>query len=134
MHLFNTLKANYYNPDGTPATPTLTADQLYTTALSANNNFAENQLIYDEFNYYQDTKKVLGVHPVFRVLKLTEKVKSMREASAVKRHMLLTNYIYRDTKKLKSITDKDKREAFENKLKLKQEERELIAKIHKLDE
>ncbi|OBQ56097.1 hypothetical protein JJL45_05210 [Tamlana sp. s12] len=126
---FNALQNAYYNADGSikKELPDLTT--TYKTAHEALASFNENQLIYDEFNFYQDTNQVLGIHPVFRVLKLTQKIKKMREASAVKRYNLLRNYIYRDTKKLKTISE-DKKEKFANALELKKEEFGLIEKLH----
>lgn len=46
--------------------------------------FDENQKIYDELNCYQTTGKVLGVHPVFKKLRLTREVEEMTNDELIK--------------------------------------------------
>jgi hypothetical protein len=46
--------------------------------------FDENQKIYDELNCYQTTGKVLGVHPVFKKLRLTREVEAMTTDELIK--------------------------------------------------
>jgi hypothetical protein len=46
--------------------------------------FNENKLIYDELNCYQTTGKVLGVHPIFKKLRLTREVEEMTADELIK--------------------------------------------------
>jgi hypothetical protein len=46
--------------------------------------FDENQKIYDELNCYQTTGKVLGVHPIFKKLKLTREIETMTTDDLIK--------------------------------------------------
>lgn len=123
-----------YAPDGTPLqNPKLDNAAIFKDAKTAMENFVENQLIYDEFNYYQDNKEVLGVHPVFRVYKLKLQIKKMREATAVKRLSNLKNYINRDSNKLSKLKDADAIAKFSDKISLWKEELDLIKSIHNLE-
>lgn len=103
-------------------------------AAAALENFSENQLIYDEFNYYQDTKKVLGVHPVFKGLKLRELITKMNGLKAYKRASNLDHYIRRDSKKLSKIKDAESKAKFEARINDWKEELELINTIHKFND
>lgn len=130
----NRLINAYYDEKGDPKKADIDLKETFVTAKAALENYNENVLIYDEFNYYQDKKKILGVHPVFRVLKLTESITKMREASAVKRYRNLINYINRGNRNLSKTKDAVKRKASEDKIKIWEEERDLINTIKKLDE
>lgn len=135
IHHHNTLVAAYYSASGEALNePKLSTEETFAIGKAALDNFNENQLIYDEFHYYQGHKKVLGVHPVFRVYKLKESISKMRESNAVKRLSNLVNYINRDTRKLNQIKDPEKRHQFERKIMIWKEERDLIKSIKKLDE
>lgn len=57
----------------------------------------------------------------------------MREVTAAKRLSNLTNYINRDTRKLETIKEPEKKLAFSNKIELWKEERELIKTIHNIE-
>lgn len=46
--------------------------------------FDDNQKIYDELNCYQTTGKILGVHPLFRKLRLTREVEIMTTDELIK--------------------------------------------------
>jgi hypothetical protein len=46
--------------------------------------FNENKLIYDELNCYQTTGKVLGVHPIFKKLRLSREVEEMTADELIK--------------------------------------------------
>lgn len=134
MHHHNKLIDAYYNPDGSlKVASSFGSKEAFETAKAAIDNFTENQLIYAEFNYYQDHKKVLGVHPVFRVYKLKIQIHKMREASAVKRLSNLNNYINRDGKKLIKLKDPEAIKKFSDKIELWKEERTLIKTIHNLE-
>lgn len=106
---------------------------MFKIGKQALDSFNENQLIYDEFNYYQDHKEVLGVHPVFRVYKLKRTIAKMREVTAAKRLSNLVNYINRDSRKLETIKDPEKKLAFSAKIQLWKEERDIIKTIHNFE-
>ena len=134
MHHHHKLLEAYYSHAGDLLkTPKLDLNETFLNAKAAIDGFNENQLIYDEFNYYQDHKKVLGVHPVFRVYKLKGQIKKMREASAVKRLSNLNNYINRDGNKLKKLKDPEAIKKFTDKIELWKEESSLIKTIHNLE-
>jgi hypothetical protein len=63
---------------------TLDAAQLSLIANEAVKCFDENQKIYDELNCYQTTGKVLGVHPLFKKLRLTREVETMTTDELIK--------------------------------------------------
>jgi len=46
--------------------------------------FNENKLIYDELNCYQTNGKILGVHPMFKKLRLTREVEEMTADELIK--------------------------------------------------
>ncbi len=46
--------------------------------------FDENQKIYDELNCYQTTGKILGIHPIFKNVKLSREVNSMTADELIK--------------------------------------------------
>lgn len=96
--------------------------------------FNNNELIYDEFNFYQEHKQVLGVHPVFRVMKLREKIKKMGGFDAAERRRLLQNKIYKTQKRIKSINDPEKLLKANNMLQEYQEEIDIIEDIYKPNE
>lgn len=52
-------------------------------AASAVAAFDENQKIYDELNAYQETGKILGLHPLFKRLQLTREVDTMTNEELV---------------------------------------------------
>ncbi len=134
MHHHSKLLAAFYSPEGTLLkSPTITNDAVFKIAEPAVDGFNENQLIYDEFNFYQEHKSVLGVHPVFRVYKLKLQITKMRESSAEKRLSLMKNYINRDTKKQKTLKDPEAIKKFSNKVELWKEERDLLISIHNLE-
>ncbi|WP_417200104.1 hypothetical protein [Bizionia sp.] len=127
------LTDNFYHADGTPkANPKLTDQELYDLAQFTTDSFNNNELIYDEFNFYQEHKQILGVHPVFRVLKLRERISKWREAKASDRCRLLQNYIYRSEKKLPTIKDPEKLKKAQQKIEDYKEEKLLIEEIHNL--
>lgn len=133
-HNHKILRNAFYDVDGNhKATPELSNEEVYPIAVSALNGWVENQLIYAEFNHYQAEKKVLGVHPVFKELLLKEKIGKMRELNADKRKRNLEHYIRRDSKQLEKITDFEKRQKFESKIKEWRHELELINEIHKFE-
>lgn len=128
------LRSVFYDSNGDrKAVPDLPNDKVYPIAQSAVNHWFENQLIYDEFKYYQAEKKVLGVHPVFKEFLLKEKIGKMRELNADKRKRNLEHYIRRDLKKLEAIKDVNRRKKFESKIEEWQLEVALINEIHKFE-
>ncbi|WP_417237207.1 MULTISPECIES: hypothetical protein [Flavobacteriaceae] len=129
------LTDNFYHPDGSlKSKPKLSDEELYNLAQFTTDSFNNNELIYDEFNFYQEHKQILGVHPVFRVMKLREKIKKMGGFKAGERRRLLQNYIYKSTKNLKSCKDPVKLEKAKQRLEAQQEEKALIEEIYNIHE
>ena len=54
-------------------------DACYITAKTIVENWIENELIFEELQYYGEMKKVLGKHPIFDEMK---KIRSLRKAKA----------------------------------------------------
>ena len=76
-------------------------DECYLTAKTVIENWIENELIFEEFRYYGDMRKVLGKHPIFAEM---QKMQALRKASA--------KNIFQ---KKKNLTDKINRINFEIK-------------------
>lgn len=100
--------------------------KLFELGKKAVENWELNQLIYDELNYYQEHKEVLGNHPIFADEMLQKLVDVLSTQEAMKRQGNLRSYISRDTKKLENIKDADKKAKAEAKLKEWQDELDLI--------
>tara|TARA_R100000306_G_C4373305_1_gene140904 strand:- start:1013 stop:2182 length:1170 start_codon:yes stop_codon:yes gene_type:complete len=101
---------------------------LFELGKTATENWELNQLIYDELNYYQEHKQILGNHPIFVDDVLQKKVAAYSTQEAMKRQGNLRSYISRDTKKLEGIKDAKKKENAEAKIKEWQDELDLIDK------
>ncbi len=101
---------------------------LFELGKKAVENFELNQEIYDELNYYQEHKEILGNHPIFADDMLVKTVNAYSTQEAMKRQGNLRSYISRDTKKLEEIKDAKKKENAETKLKEWQDELDLIDK------
>lgn len=128
------LRKNYFTDEGELISdPKLSNDEVKELAKTSRNSYRENQQIYDEFNYYQDTGKVLGVHHVFRTYKLKEAAKRMTELKAYKRAELVNSYIKREERKLKKIQDPEKQKKFKIKIEEFKEELEILITTHNLD-
>jgi FtsZ-binding cell division protein ZapB len=78
------------------------------------NCFDENQKIYDELNCYQNTGKVLGVHPVFKRLQLTREVETMTNDELIKYKSSSAKYFsVNKTALAKAKKDKDEAKTLE---------------------
>jgi hypothetical protein len=130
----NLVLAFYSGGGNLLSTPKLNNNEVYDQAKIAIENFNENQLIYDEFNYYQDTGKILGVHPVFWELLKKREIVKMRESSAQKRLSNINRYINRGKRNLKKMTDAIKIAAQQKRLTEWEREKELLIEIKKLNE
>ncbi len=78
-----------------------TIEECVVTAQAIVDNWIENELIFEEFRYYAERKKILGKHPIFNEMK---KMQALRKATA--------KDIF---KKKKNLTDKINRIKFEIK-------------------
>lgn len=101
---------------------------LFELGKTTTENWELNQLIYDELNYYQEHKEILGNHPIFADDMLQKTVAGYSTQEAMKRQGNLRSYISRDTKKLEGIKDAKKKENAEAKIKEWQDELDLIDK------
>lgn len=99
---------------------------LFELGKQAVENWELNQLIYDELNYYNEHKELLGNHPIFADDMLQKTVEAYSTQEAMKRQGNLRSYISRDTKKLEKIKDAEKKANAEAKLKVWQDELDLI--------
>ncbi|AGN89406.1 hypothetical protein LIT13_01325 [Flavobacterium psychrophilum] len=91
-------------------------DKIFELAKIAVGNFEMDQLIRDEFVYYRDEHKILGVHPIFKERKLQEFVNNMTIADAAKRATNLENYIRRDTNNAEKATKPEDKIRLEGKV------------------
>lgn len=94
----------------------LSNDQVFSLAKVAVENFQMDQLIREEFVYYKEHNKVLGVHPIFKQRKLQEVVNLMTTAELSKRAPLLENYIRRDKGKSEAAKDEMNKAKFAQKV------------------
>lgn len=94
----------------------LSNDQVFSLAKAAVENFQMDQLIREEFVYYKEHNKVLGVHPIFKQRKLQEVVNLMTTAELSKRAPLLENYIRRDKGKSEAAKDEINKAKFAQKV------------------
>lgn len=104
------------------------AEELFKQAQAAVDNFKTNLEIWDELNYYNEHKAILGKHPIFADEMLNEKLDSMSEEKLKARKKNLASYISKDTKKLSKIEDPEKKKAAEAKIKEWKEEHDAIVK------
>lgn len=94
----------------------LSNDQVFSLAKASVENFQMDQLIREEFVYYKEHNKVLGVHPIFKQRKLQEAVNLMTTAELAKRAANLENYIRRDSGKADKATDEKDKVKFSEKV------------------
>tara|TARA_R110002050_G_scaffold208996_3_gene345087 strand:- start:940 stop:2112 length:1173 start_codon:yes stop_codon:yes gene_type:complete len=90
--------------------------------------FQLNHAIWDELEFYNEHKEVLGNHPIFADDQLKEKVAAMSDVDLVNRQKNVRSYISKENKKLKSAKD----EAATTKIKKKIQE--LNQELNLLDE
>jgi hypothetical protein len=87
--------------------------------------FAENRLIHEELDYYQEEGEVLGKHPKLWEAALERDVKKLSALKSNRRLMTVRANISRDRKKLKKIKGEG-RQKFEEKLKRLELEKRLL--------
>jgi hypothetical protein len=104
------LLVNIVDTDQDASPINLTDTEVDELAVASVENFEVNDLIWKELNYYKETGKVLGKHPIFIERKLKESIDAMPVADAAKRLTNLDNYIRRDNNNLKAA-EEDKNEA-----------------------
>jgi hypothetical protein len=108
-------------------------DGLFELGKTSVENFELNQLIYDELNYYQEHKEILGNHPIFADDMLQKQVDGYSTKEAMKRQGNLRSYISRETPKLEKM-EAAKKEKAEAKIKAWQDELNLIdARLNEAD-
>ena len=90
-------------------------------------------MIYDEFNHYQETKKILGIHPIFHELLLRQSVERMNGIQAYKRYSNLIKYIRRDKRNLDKTKDPIKIEKSKKLIEKRETELNIIKEIHKFE-
>lgn len=78
----------------------MTDDEIFALAKDAVENFELNRSIWEELDYYEQHKEILGNHPIFADEVLKEKVAKFTDAAALKRRNNLRTYISRDTPKI----------------------------------
>ncbi len=66
-------------------TKTLNEDQLADAAKTVVENYLENRLIWEELKHYQDNKKPLGKHPIWRTKKLREEIMALDVQGLIKK-------------------------------------------------
>lgn len=88
---------------------------IYELAKETIETFQLNHAIWDELEYYNEHKEVLGNHPIFADDQLKEKVAAMSDVDLVNRQKNVRSYISKENKKLKSAKD----EAATTKIKAK---------------
>jgi len=77
-----------------------TNEDLFEVAKKAVENYELNLDIYDELNYYNEHKEILGKHPIFEKVMLQKKVNGLSGVDLGKRQATLRANISRDNKKL----------------------------------
>lgn len=106
----------------------LTDAEIYELAKETIEAFQLNHAIWDELEFYNEHKEVLGNHPIFADDQLKEKVAAMSDVDLVNRQKNVRSYISKENKKLKSAKD----EAATTKIKKKIQE--LNQELNLLDE
>lgn len=107
---------------------TLTDAEIYAIGKETIDAFQLKQSIWDELEFYNEHKEVLGNHPIFADDQLKEKVAAMSDVDLVNRQKNVRSYISKENKKLKSAKD----EAATTKIKKKIQE--LNQELNLLDE
>ena len=63
-------------------------------------SYIENRMIWDELNYYQQNKSLLGKHPIFNEFKRRKELLGLPIKELVKRQKQIENNIWRVTNEL----------------------------------
>jgi len=96
-------------------------------------SFEMNRLIFEELDYYEEHKEVLGNHPKLRKLKMMQDSKLYDRFQALNRRNNLRTYISRDTKALKKMKSGKEKDAFAYTLQGFIEERNYLEENFKLN-
>jgi len=72
-----------------------TLQECAITAQAVVDNWIENELIFEEFRYYGDMRKVLGKHPIFAEMKKIQELRKMPAGKIFKTKENLTTKINR---------------------------------------
>lgn len=108
-------------------------EELYEVASQTVKDFKLNLDIYDELNYYQEHKQILGKHPIFANKMLVEKVEAMSTIDLGKRQKNLRTYVSRDEKTLNKMEEGEAKTAFAKKVQDWKDELELVdARLEKI--
>lgn len=106
----------------------LTDAEIYELAKETIDAFQLNHAIWDELEYYNEHKEVLGNHPIFADDQLKEKVASMSDVDLVNRQKNVRSYISKENKKLKNAKDEGATTKIKSKI------QELNQELNLLDE
>ncbi|TSA24353.1 MAG: hypothetical protein D4R67_11960 [Bacteroidetes bacterium] len=77
-------------------------EKTFSAARDLVENYLENQLIYEELNYYKKHGKILGRHKIFNHLKRVEEIRTMKIGDLVRLKIRLSNNLVRNRKNLKN--------------------------------
>ena len=105
-----------------------TFEDLFELAKKAVENFELNLDIYDELNYYNEHKQILGKHPIFKEEMMNESVEAMTTKELIKRQKNLRSYISREEKVLEKMKEGDEKVALSEKIVDWKHELELVDK------
>lgn len=94
----------------------LTKDELGNVAAEAVALFEENQLIYEELDFYKNNGVVLGNHPVFKTISLQREVDEMSQDDLLKFNKSSPKY-FSDNKKSLEAANADQNELLQIKIK-----------------
>lgn len=101
---------------------------LFELGKKAVENWELNQLIYDELNYYQEHKEILGNHPIFADDMLQKTVNDYKEIDLKQLRANLRSRISQEKSKLKKAKTPETKEKIEGVIAEKQKEIDLIEK------
>lgn len=90
------------------------------------NAMSENQLIYEELNYYQKNKEVLGLHPIFAEENLQKEVNAMSGAEAQKEITNLRSRVSKAKGKMEKAKKDDAKKSFAAEIEDYKEKIELL--------
>jgi len=91
--------------------------------------FEEDQLIFDEFVHYHESREILGNHPIFKKERFKQEVKLMSGIEQMKAYKNLAPRISREKKKLKASKDPGKKQIITQHLKALEMQRQVLKEI-----
>jgi len=92
-------------------------------------NFKENRLIHDEFEHFEKTGKILGLHPVFNHYKRFEKLRGLNVIDLIKEQERVKHRIWRINSELEKGNKPHLKAKRENSLKEAESE---LAEINRM--